>query len=84
MKRDMKLCKEILVQTENHFSQRGEPVSIQVEGYSDDEIGYHIYLLAQAGMIEVLDFTSMVNAWSWRAQSLTWAGHDFLDSIRDG
>jgi len=81
MKRDMDLAREILFQVETS----GDPiewVEIAVDGHSEEEISYHIKLLCQANLIEANDCSSM-NGKSWKATSLTWTGHEFLDAARN-
>ena len=47
------------------------------------EISYHIQLLEQVGLINVtISRTLSRNAKNFSARSLTWSGHEFLDSIR--
>lgn len=67
MKRDMELIRKILLETESG-NQHLE--SIQIDGYEDGLVRHAVWLLENAGY---------VNA---RANSLTWAGHDFLDAVR--
>jgi hypothetical protein len=55
-----------------------------VEGYTDQQIGFHVMLMAQAGLISADDQTSSGSTSpSWMAHSLTWAGYEFLDAARD-
>ena len=39
-------------------------------------------LLAEAGLIEADDLSSMANI-EWKPKRLTWQGHEFLDAARD-
>ncbi len=68
MKRDLELIRKILLKTE----AGGEHLeSIRLDGYEDGLVRYHVWLLENVGY---------VNA---RANRLTWAGCDYLDSIRN-
>lgn len=57
---------------------------IEIEGYSPEVVGYHAHLLGQAGLANVFDVTT-IDKRTPHAQikSLTWAGHDYVDAIRD-
>ena len=52
-----------------------------VEGKIADHIDYHLRLIGEAGFVEELGqgFASG----DFRFRRLSWAGHDFLDSVRD-
>ncbi|MFI4862089.1 MAG: DUF2513 domain-containing protein, partial [Phycisphaerales bacterium JB063] len=57
MKRDMELIRSILLICEDH--EHGyAPEHIEVEGYTAEQIGFHIYLLGQAGYMNVADTSS--------------------------
>lgn len=83
MKRDMSLVRDILLwmEKQEHGYADGQP---QIEGYSEEEIGYHLYLMGQAGLVSVGDTTTLGSK-SPRAyiESMTWFGHEFLDASND-
>ena len=83
MKRDLDLVRKILAAmeaTDRGFYAR----TPEIDGYTAEEIGYHAHLMAEAGFITAVDATDMSSG-SPNAipMALTWAGHDFLDSIKD-
>jgi Hypothetical protein (DUF2513) len=87
MKRDMDLIRELLLKLEALPMRRGGAVSmppddeeIAVPGYDSDQIGYHLRQIRKAGFIDEGGTRPMVGI---GFRSLTWAGHDFLDSVRD-
>jgi len=58
----------------------------QVDGIDPQEVGYHMMLLNEAGLIEakILKSSSGDGAIATAlARRLTWQGHEFLDKIRD-
>jgi len=58
----------------------------QVDGIDPQEVGYHMMLMKDAGLIEanILKSSSGDGAIATAlAKKLTWEGHDFLDKIRD-
>ncbi len=57
MKRDMDLAREILFEVEKCEDPWG-PNEIQIEGYADQLVSYHIKLLYQAGLVEAQDVSS--------------------------
>jgi hypothetical protein len=81
MKRDMTLVREILLAIEGHPAGQG-PVDVHVPGCSSEVISYHVKIMAEAGLIEALNATTMQN-FSWKPTMLTWQGHEFLDAVRN-
>lgn len=82
MKRDWDLIRALLVEIESlHVGQQFTPHEFQ--GHSTAAVTYHIQLMGQAGLI---DWSN--HLWNGEsvviAKSLTLAGHDLLDIIRDG
>jgi len=83
MKRDMDLVRKILFIVEKHphgfYLQQ-----VNVEEYTPEQIGYHIFLMGEAGLVSAID-TSSMDSESPEAilKNLTWAGYDFLDACRD-
>jgi hypothetical protein len=83
MKRDMNLIREILLWAEKqeHGRLQGNP---NIEGFSDEEIGYHVSLMEQAGLVKAFDMTSMADkSPNFILLEITWLGHEFLDASRD-
>lgn len=77
MKRDMNLIRLILLDVE------GEE-EVDLSSYTEEQIGYHRWLLINAGLAEGTDDIGYEdlhpNAFiTW----LNWEGHDFLDAARD-
>jgi hypothetical protein len=84
--RDMDLIRELLLKLENlplgpgaMAILTGHEPEITVDGYSGDQIEYHLVLLKEAGFIECLRTQPMEGVTFRR---LSWHGHDFLDSVR--
>ena len=89
MKRDPDLVRDILVQIEDgweYFSTTSDETAAILgteneESLSEEEaerIDYHMHLLVGAGFIETQGTGD-----GWIVNRITWAGHDFLDSVRD-
>ena len=78
MKRDMELMRKILLACEEldydprYFSR------LELEGYTDHQVGYHVILLAQAGYLVEAGFPGY-----GYVHYLTWSGHELLEAIRD-
>jgi hypothetical protein len=82
MKRDMDLVRKILLDaTSQDDGYAGS--NPEIEGYTEDQIAHHIYLMEQAGLVEAAD-TSTKGSSSPTAilTSITWKGHDFIDVAR--
>lgn len=80
MKRDMDLIRMILLVVES-APPRKIPL---IEGYTAEQIGHHVYLMIQAGLIEGAEVTSHQDQYDIAIPTqLTWQGHDFLDACRN-
>jgi hypothetical protein len=84
MKRDMDLIRKILFKIES-FPSDDDIEPIVLEGYTPEQINYHVYLIHEAGLIRghILYGHGTVAPQSYVIFGLTWAGHDFLDACRD-
>ena len=83
MHRDMDLCRKILVEVEKIPTTR-LLMEIKLEGYTDDEIGYNAWLLADEGLIEGQDISAHGHkVHRYAPLCLTYKGHDFLEHARD-
>ena len=83
MKRDMALCRLLLLTIEDHYndSARG---NLEVEGYDMATIAYHCGLLYDAGLIKSFNSKNADNHIYWfSVGALTWEGHNFIDNIRE-
>jgi DNA-binding PadR family transcriptional regulator len=86
MKRDLGLVRELLLKLEPlsqphawQIIEANDP-RIQVESNTPDEIEYNLQLLVEQGFIEEPRSGPMQGIIFRR---LTWAGHDYLDAVRD-
>jgi len=58
---------------------------LQFDGYSDAQVGYHAYLLIDAGLARGQDGSTMGSDGPVGfITSLTWAGHEFAEAARAG
>lgn len=86
MRRDMDLIRELLLKLE---AAKCDPNSvyifysgddeISVDGFSHEEIEYHLSLIAEAGLVDQGGSGAMEG---FMFSRLSWAGHDFVDSVR--
>lgn len=83
MKRDLELIRKLVLAAE--ASETGYVLDdIEIEGYLKEQVGYHAYLLVDAGLAKGLDVTCVSDTTpQWRVLHLTSAGHDFADASRD-
>lgn len=83
MKRDMDLVRQILLDATSKDEGYAND-NPELEGYTEDQIGHHIYLMQQAGLVEAAD-TSAMGSTSPTAIliSVTWKGHDFIEAARN-
>jgi hypothetical protein len=81
MKRDMELVRKILIEAEALEYQGGEPYE-RYWARTPNE-AYQIALMKDAGLVDAeIDTIGGIPAQATIIR-LTWAGHDFLDSVRD-
>jgi hypothetical protein len=79
VRRDLYLIRQILLALED-----GSFRDFEIEGRDPVDVGYHAYLIADAGLAVGHDATAL-----WRSRPeglpahLTWAGHDFIDAARN-
>ena len=86
MKRDWELCREILILTEEMPEDKHRLnvfASSELEGFTEREIGYHVHLLHEAGLLEVMEARTLNNPFLLFPKFLTMAGHDFLEATRN-
>ncbi len=83
MKRDMNLVRSILLVLEK-YDHGHAPDKLTIEGFSEEQIGYHIYLMGQAGLLDVTVVTSCQSPSPTAIPiGMTWQGHDFLELARE-
>lgn len=82
MTRDMDLVRQILL-TMEAAPDGYAPNPFQIEGYEDDVVGHHVYLMEQAGLITAIETTANQDP-SPNAipLSISWKGHEFLAATR--
>lgn len=87
MTRDMDLIRTLLLKLENLPLSPSAVIvldpndqEVAVDGYSVDQIEYHLDLLRERDLIECPGSKPMIGITYRR---LTWEGHDFLDAVRD-
>ncbi|EZQ18942.1 hypothetical protein CF98_00160 [Halopseudomonas bauzanensis] len=85
MKRDMDLVRLLLLRLESlsdepHSILVLNPAKFDVEGYTADQVDYHLYLLVDSRLVDQ-GGSGVMSGFAFK--QLTWAGHDFLDAVRD-
>ncbi|KAB2940105.1 MAG: DUF2513 domain-containing protein [Hyphomicrobium sp.] len=82
MTRDMDLLRGLLLIIEEQ-GERMRPIrNITVDGYSDQQVTHHIWLLMDGGFIEAVDFTTYEKE-HYQPRCLTWRGTEFLETVRE-
>ena len=82
MKRDMDLIRKMVLAVEDAPS--GYAPDHAIEGYSPEQVGYHAYLLVDAGLAIGFNMTTHgESSPNWRLLHLTWEGHEFADAARE-
>lgn len=63
--------------------QVAQTVSVEIEGYSKEEIVYHLVLMEEAGLVDGVNMSTHSEGADYKPRRLTWSGHDFLDAAKD-
>ncbi|WP_116867230.1 DUF2513 domain-containing protein [Pseudomonas syringae] len=87
MRRDIDLYRAIVLQLESEDLPPGSIAEINVlagelpiDGYTEEQVHYHVRQIIMAGLI---DQGGAGSSAGFGFRSLTPAGHDFADSVRD-
>jgi hypothetical protein len=85
MRRDWDLIRKIILAIEDAPSGWAPELSeVTLDGYAKAQIGYHAWLLIDAGLAKGSDVTcSSSMAPEGMIMNLTWAGHEFAEAIRN-
>lgn len=83
MQRDFDLIRKILLTMEAH--EHGFLANrLEIEGFTEEQIGFHVYLLGEAGLAKVVENTpAQSESPSAFPLNLTWAGYEFLEAAKD-
>jgi hypothetical protein len=83
MKRDMNLIRDLLLKIEAGPYDGDlwdlDPDALGIAGHTYEQISYHLVLLIDGGLLDA----KRDQSGQFTARKLTWAGSDFLDSVRD-
>ena len=85
MKRNMDLVREILLQIEATEPEKAN--KLDISSYGKDEIGPHVELMIEHGLIKGNVFPSNTGPahriLGYHIERMTWEGHDFLEAARN-
>ena len=81
MKRDLELVKKILLEAEK--SEHGGMRKITLEGYFDETVRYHIFLMMEANLVHGVETNLMQESPGAVMDRITWDGYEFLDNARN-
>ena len=86
MRRDMDLIRELMLKLEamdcdpnSVYLYKPGDEDLAVDGFTDEEVSYHLALITEAGLIEHRGSRVMSG---FMFSRLSWSGHDFVDSVR--
>ena len=82
MKRDFQLIRKLLLEIETQSNGIDVVTLVDIKGYSDKQVQYHLALLDEAGLIVAHDVSSG-DGLNFIPVRLTWEGHEFLDNARN-
>ena len=82
MKRDWDLIRKMILAIED--SPSGWAPDLFFERYTEVQVGYHAWLLIDAGLARGREASARgSNAPKGMITSLTWAGHEFAEAVRN-
>ena len=82
MERNMDLARSILQAVEKD-ARHSTQMPVNIDGFSDDEVSYHVKLLSDAGLLECVKFAVGNQLPDYIPTNLTWDGHEFLEASRN-
>ena len=89
MQRDMDLIRELLLRLEKAHDRPFttwtipfDDEALAVEGYTPDQIGVHLELIVDAGLLKVEGRGFSADGWLI-FQGVNWEGREFLETVRD-
>lgn len=82
MKQDWEIIRKLLIKIEELPTEDSDFNSNDLAGYDNDMVAYQMRLMIEAGLIEGGCRNSFGAAPLCHANSLTWKGHELLNSIR--
>jgi DNA-binding MarR family transcriptional regulator len=78
MKRDMEIVRKILEEVESFPYRPSKFIHPEIEGYTPEQIDYHIEILEEANLLVASRATRRIIP-----IRLTWDGHEFLEATRN-
>jgi hypothetical protein len=82
VKRDMDLIRKIVLAVED--APTGYAPKLAFDGYDNETVSYHAYLMIQAGLATGVEVTHQRSPGPEAILTgLTWEGHEFADAARD-
>ena len=82
MKRDMDLCRRILLAVEASPPNQYVSRFAFTGDYPENTVSEHVVLLENAGLLEA-NLTPLMGGTFYVIKRLTWEGHEFLNAARD-
>ena len=81
MRMEIDLIRELLLKIEECTDREGLS-HVDIPGYSQDQIAYHVYLLNDAGFINAVLFDTSTIPEAYVIHGLTWDGQNFLKNVQ--
>lgn len=83
MQRDLDLIRKLLLEMESREHAFVAEL-LTLEGYSEEQVAFHIFLLGEAGLAKVAENTNIASkSPSAIPLHLTWEGYEFLEAAKD-
>lgn len=83
MVRDDDLVRKIIIKVADEGHDPNETIEpFEIDGYDEEAVSYHIWLLEDAGFLTALDLSTSDGTW-FAPKVLTHSGQEFLAAVRD-
>lgn len=83
MKRNMDLVREILIGCEGDDKWEEVVGRLKSAGYGEEQIGFHVFLMGQGGLLEIINASHMDSHCQGLPLYITWEGYEFLEAARN-
>ena len=84
MKRDLDLIREILFKISNEPADNVRFRPVEIEGYDEETIGYHVWLLGDGGYLDITTNSTTDGSFAYvQVNEIKWKGQEFIDAAKN-
>ncbi|WP_020404480.1 DUF2513 domain-containing protein [Gracilimonas tropica] len=84
MQRDLDLIRAILFKISNEPAEEVRFRPVEIEGYNEETIGYHVWLLGDGGYLDITTNETAGGSFAHvQVNEIKWKGQEFIDAARN-